>query len=249
MVDVTRTSTVEPATATDHQQRDHDRDEDSGKGGEEARPHWRTAHQILDVAQIMGIPAAELTPRVQEALGIVVSEFDRTRAELDRERERVAYYQDLADRDSILPVANRRALMRDLGRLINRAAHTRTVSSLAILSIRGLEQVRAVQGRTVVDGILGKVAEILSTGLRGSDALGYLGSGDFAVILTLTEGRQAEDKAQDLCLRMEAALKAGRAQGAWRVAWGIAPFEAGDAGDAVVEKADSDLRRREGAQP
>jgi diguanylate cyclase (GGDEF)-like protein len=194
----------------------------------------------------MGIPTAELTPRVQEALSIIVGEFDRTRADLDRERERVAYYQDLADRHSVLPVANRRTLMRDLGRLINRAAHTRTTSTFAILSIRGLERVRETHGRATVDGVLARVAEALSSGLRGSDVLGYLGNGDFAVVLTLTEGRQAEDKAQDLCMRMEAALNRGRAQGDWRVVWGTAPFEAGDDAEAVLDKADSDLRRRDG---
>ena len=246
MVEVTRTSSVEPATATDPQTRQHDPDDESGSGGEEeARPRWRSAHQIYDVAQIMGIPASELTPRVEEALTIIVGEFDRTRSELERERERVGYFQDLSDRDSVLPVANKRALMRDLGRLINRAAQTRTVSSLVVFTIRGLERVRTSKGLAETEAILAKVAATLSSGLRGSDSLAYMGGADFGVILTLSEGRQAEDKAEDLSTRIAGTLQVISGDGC-HVGWGIAPFQAGDDPDAVFERADADLRRRVG---
>ena len=244
MVEVTRTSSVEPATATDPQTRQHHPEDESGPGGEEeARRRWRSAHQIQDVAQIMGIPASELTPRVEEALSIIVGEFDHTRSELERERERVRYFQELSDRDSVLPVANKRALMRDLGRLINRATHTRTVSSLVVFTIQGLERVRASKGLAEAETILAKVSATLSSGLRGSDMLAYLGSADFGVILTLSAGRQAEDKVGDLSTRIAGTLQVISGDG-WRVGWGIAPFQAGDDPDAIFEKADADLRRR-----
>lgn len=248
MVEVTRTSSVEPATATDPQTRQHDHEEDTGQGGEEeARPQWRSVHQIHDVAQIMGIPTSELTPRVEEALTIIVGEFDRTRSDLERERERVGYFQELSDRDSVVPVSNKRALMRDLGRLINRAAHTRTVSSLVVFSIRGLERIRAAKGLAEAEAVLTKVAGTLSGGLRGSDVLAYLGGADFGVILTLSEGRQAEDKAADLATRIDGTLQVMSGNEA-RVGWGLTPFQAGDEPEAILVKADVDLRRRAGRQ-
>lgn len=248
MVEVTRTSSVEPATAADPQTRQHDHEDDAGQGGEEeGLPKWRSPHQIHDVAQIMGIPTSELTPRVEEALTIIVGEFDRTRSELERERERVGYFQELSDRDSVVPIVNKRALMRDLGRLINRAAHTRTVSSLVMFSIRGLEQLRAAKGLAEAETVLAKVAGTLLSGVRGSDVPAYLGGADFGVILTLSEGRQAEDKAEDLCTRIAGTLQLMSGDG-WSVGWGIAPFQAGDDPDAILAQADTDLRRRVGRQ-
>ena len=143
----------------------------------------------------------------------------------------------------MLPVANKRALMRDLGRLINRAAHTRTVSSLVVFTIQGPERrVRTSKGLAETEAILAKVAATLSSGLRGSDSSRLHGRRRFrGSILTLSEGRQAEDKAEDLSTRIAGTLQVISGDGC-HVGWGIAPFQAGDDPDAVFERADADLR-------
>ena len=56
MVDVGRSAAIDPATAADHQKRQQDRREDSGKESELLYGQ-RTPRQIRDVAQVMGIPA------------------------------------------------------------------------------------------------------------------------------------------------------------------------------------------------
>jgi len=246
MVDISRPSGVEPASGADRERRQDDRDEKGGRPRPQI-PSLHSARRIQDVTQIMGIPAGEVTPRVQEALTIIVGEFDRTRAELDRERERAGHFQELADRHPLFPVLNRPAFTRDLARLINRAAHTRTISSLAILHVHGLDEVRLRRGRAAVDGVLAKVAETLKAHVRASDIVGALDGGDFAVILTLSEGRDAEEKVNALCRGIAPHLTVrGDPQATLAVAWGVNSFSGDDDADQVVERADADLRRRWG---
>ncbi|MCG8508635.1 MAG: diguanylate cyclase [Rhodospirillales bacterium] len=244
MVDVGRSAAIDPATAADHQKRQQDRREDSGKESELLYGQ-RTPRQIRDVAQVMGIPAEELTERVREALSIIIGEFDSVRAALDRERERVNHFQELADRHSRLPVMNRRTLLREMSRLIIRAQQTLTTSSLAVISIGEVEAARIDLGRTVIDGIFKTAAETLAADVRASDIVGSLGGGDFAVILTLADIRAAEAKVQELTARLETALKPRRAEHPKvRIYWGLAAFGSQDEVDSILEAADRDLRER-----
>jgi len=249
MVDVTRASGVEPVIGTDGHKRRQDREEQAGPHPRETPPR-RSPRQIHDVAQVMGIPASELTPRVQEALDIIVSEYDQARSDLERERERIAFYQDLADRDPRLPVINQRTLIRELARLISRADQTRTVSTLAVLHIGNLDVTRLRHGRAVADGILLRVAEHLIVSLRASDIVAGLGGADFAVVLTLTDGVAAQDKVGAIATSLRADL-AGMVDGdlALDVVWGVAAFTAEDDAEQVLDAADSDLCRRASGVP
>lgn len=244
MVDVGRSSAIDPATAADHQKRQKDQQEESG-GEPEKQLGRRTPRQILDVAQIMGIPTEELTERVREAISIIVGEFDTTRAALDRERERVKHFQELADLHPRLPLMNRRTLLRELSRLIIRAQQTLTTSSLAIISLGGLEAIRIVQGRATVDAILSRAADVLAAEFRASDIVGSLGGGDFAVILTLADRAAAETKVLELTSKLTAELKAkGRDLSEEDIHWGLFSFGGEDEAETVIEAADADLRER-----
>ncbi len=244
MVDVTRSSSVESVIAADGHKRRQEHNEQAGSHPREA-PTRRSPRQIHDVAQVMGIPASEMTPRVQEALDIIVSEYDRARSDLERERERIAFYQDLADKDPHLPLVNQRTLMRELARLIARAAQTRTVSSLAILHIRNLEATRLRHGRAWADGILRQAAERLSATLRASDIVASLGGTEFAIVLTLTDGAAATEKVTSLAGVLGTALgERSDPDLPLEVVWGVTAFTAEDDAEKVMEAADGDLRRR-----
>lgn len=240
MVDFTGTSGVEPATGPGPDRRQPDHEQRDGRAPRE--PARRTPRDIQDVAQMMGIPAAELTPRVQEALDIIVNEYDRVRSELEREHERVARFQDLADHHPLLPTLNHHAFLRELGRLINRARQTETVSTVALFHIRGLDAVRLERGREAAEGIRERISRQLADNLRASDLLAALGEGDFAVILTLTESTEATDKGQALAEGIRSLLE--EIGGRLSVFWGIRTFAADDDARQVLKAADADLRRR-----
>jgi diguanylate cyclase (GGDEF)-like protein len=245
MVDVTRSSGVDPVTGADRHKRRQEREEQGAPHPHENRTR-RSPRQIHDVANVMGIPPSELTPRVQEALDIIVGEYDRTRSDLERERERIAYYQDLADKDPHVGLINQRTLMRELARLITRATQTRTVSSLAVLHIRNLEGTRLRHGRAAAEGILREIAERLIAELRASDIVASLGGTDFAVVLTLTDGIAATAKMQSVADSLRVALRDRTDPDLpLEVGWGVTAFTAEDDAEQIVEAADVDFRHRQ----
>ena len=64
----------------------------------------------VDVATIMGVPEAELSPRVRAALDKLLAEVHSLREDLERARRRIGYLEELADRDPSDPL--RRAAYR-----------------------------------------------------------------------------------------------------------------------------------------
>ncbi|MSO81516.1 MAG: hypothetical protein EXQ97_07925 [Alphaproteobacteria bacterium] len=71
-----------------------------------------TAAPLADAASIAGIPESEITPKVRQALDMLMAEVKRMREELHRSQQRVAYLEKLADEDTLVPVPNRRAFVR-----------------------------------------------------------------------------------------------------------------------------------------
>ena len=70
------------------------------------------ARRIDDVSSIMDIPEAELTPKVRAAIMSLMEEVERLREELKRNHSRVERLEQLADQDTLAPIANRRAFVK-----------------------------------------------------------------------------------------------------------------------------------------
>ena len=231
----------DPRQKEDRQDRQRGAEED--EAAEDAPPLPR---EISDVAFIMGIPAAELTAKVQEALSIIMAEFDRVRGELDHTKKHAHYLGELADRQPFLPVMSRRALLRELSRVLTHAERTETNNSFLYLDITNFEDIKRTLGRAAAEAALVHAARVLGEALRGSDFLGGLEGNDLGVILTVTEGAAAVEKTEELV----AAL--ARQPFEWQartihlaVAWGLHPFAEGESVDDVLEAADRDRRTRD----
>ena len=69
--------------------------------------------RAADGASVLGIPQGELTPKVQEAITQLMAEVDSLRQELEQSMSRIEYLEELADQDTLAPVANRRAFVRE----------------------------------------------------------------------------------------------------------------------------------------
>ena len=54
-------------------------------------------------ATIMGIPAEELTPRVQQAVMTLMGEVDRLKRDLEQSRKRLSDAENMADQDPLVP--------------------------------------------------------------------------------------------------------------------------------------------------
>ena len=72
-----------------------------------------------DVSSVLGIPEAEFTPRVRDAVMKLMAEVDRLRQELEAMKRRLDKAEEEADQDGLLPVLNRRAFVREMTRIMS----------------------------------------------------------------------------------------------------------------------------------
>lgn len=184
---------------------------------------------IDDVVFIMGIPQADVTPAVHAALTHIMAEFDRIRSERDRLREQVSYLTEVADGHAFLPVLNRRALQRELARVLSRLEQAGTEATFLYLRFVNLGDVLARNGRTVADAVLIKAAHVVRQHTRSSDVLGEMGTGDLGLILSPIDPETAVAKAGEIAEAVErrTAEKEGGVYGL-RVVWGLRRLAPGD---------------------
>ena len=78
-----------------------------------------TSAAPVDQATFLGLTETELSPNVRAALTALLDEVRSLRDELDRTRKRISHLERVADEDAMLPIANRRAFVRELTRLIS----------------------------------------------------------------------------------------------------------------------------------
>ena len=152
----------------------------------------------LDVATIQGIPQAELTPRVRAALEALMAEVHDLRSALSNAEKRIAFLEDLADRDSLAPVLNRRAFVRELARMISFAERYGAPGSVLYFDVDGMKAINDRHGHGAGDLVVKHAAETLLARLRGSDLVGRLGGDEFGVILTQAGNEAAQAKARSL---------------------------------------------------
>lgn len=153
-----------------------------------------------DTATVAGIPEAELTPKVRAALEQLMSEVHRLREELELAKRRIQHLEDLADLDALVPVANRRAFVRELSRLMAFAERYGAPGSVIYFDINGMKEINDTFGHNAGDAAIRHVSEILVRNVRGSDVVGRLGGDEFGVILTQSDQSTAAAKANALAI-------------------------------------------------
>lgn len=157
-----------------------------------------TAVRKADNVSFLGIPENELTPKVQEAMSMLLAEVDSMRNEIDEQRQRISQLEELADQDTLTPVINRRAFVRELSRVVSYGERYGTPSSLLYIDLNGLKQINDTYGHPAGDAALMKLATILTEQVRGSDVVGRLGGDEFGVLLVHAEEAVAMEKALQL---------------------------------------------------
>ena len=151
-----------------------------------------------DIAAIAGVPDAELTPRVREALSALMKEVAELRAQLAASRTRINELETLADTDPLLGILNRRAFVRELDRAIAITDRYGHPSSLLFIDLDGLKKINDAKGHSAGDAVLAAIAKTLSENIRQTDSLGRLGGDEFSIILSHTNLSDAEKKASIL---------------------------------------------------
>jgi len=232
-------------------------DVDPHRGGEAGRRNERrgrgapssSAMPRLDTAAdftcMFGIPDDELTPRVRRALASLLTRFDEVRKRADVGREREAYLQGLADGDAVLPVGNRRYLVRELSRIIDRGRMAETTNTFVLVSIANGGRIRVKHGEAAIHATMCTAAGVLISAVRASDVVASLGGYDFGMVLTLAASDAAAVKIHSLATTLAAwpyEHEGGRLR--LDVDWGLHEIGRDDSPDAVIAAADRDLVAR-----
>jgi diguanylate cyclase (GGDEF)-like protein/PAS domain S-box-containing protein len=126
----------------------------------------------------------------QMLIAICRSISERKRAE--------AQLQYLADHDPLTDLPNRRSFEQELARGMSYAARYGTGGAVLVLDIDNFKYVNDSLGHKAGDELIRRVAELIRSRLRDSDALARLGGDEFAVLLHASEPQAAHDLAEDL---------------------------------------------------
>jgi len=198
-----------------------------------------TAPQSQDVATVMGIPESELTPKVRQALQQLMAEVYSLRQELEEARQRVGYLEQLADQDSLAPVLNRRAFIRELSRMAAFEERYGAAGSVLYFDVNGMKEINDLHGHAAGDAVLKAVSEVLLRETRASDTVGRLGGDEFGVILAQTGLDKASEKASSLAASVaaEEVLWNGRRL-LFTVAYGAHTLGSGQQADDALQAAD-----------
>jgi diguanylate cyclase (GGDEF)-like protein len=190
-------------------------------------------------ASVLGIPEAEFTPKVRDAIMGLMQEVDDLRRELAHTRARLDEAEKAADQDHMLPLLNRRAFVRELTRYIAFTGRYNTPSSLIYFDLNKLKATNDTLGHAAGDAVLTRFSGVLLTHVRESDCVGRLGGDEFGILLSHATQDQATKKADALA----DAVKASPAQ--WNghtipvsFAYGAFELNPGDNADTALARAD-----------
>jgi len=205
----------------------------------QAGAQLRSAEPV-DSAEFLGISETEMTPAVKAAIQALMTEIDDLRGEVGRLKGRLAETEELADRDALTPLLNRRAFVRELGRIRTFAQRYGSPASLVYIDLDDLKGVNDRLGHAAGDAALKAVAERLVSQLRESDIVGRMGGDEFAVILAQADQATAEAKAASLARAIETEpLQFGEWSAPLHISWGVREITQDAEPEALVADADA----------
>lgn len=208
----------------------------------------RGSAEPVDSSAFLGLGETDLTPAVRAALQTLLTEIDDLRGEVGRLKSRLTEAESLADRDALTPLLNRRALLRELGRIRTFAQRYGSPASLVYFDLDDLKSVNDRFGHAAGDAALTAVADRLVANVRESDIVGRMGGDEFAVILVQADYATAEAKAGSLCRAIEAEpLRFGDWSAPLRISWGVREITPDADPEAIIAEADAAMysRKRE----
>lgn len=162
------------------------------------------AASAVPTTSLMGIPAEEMTAKVRVAIETLMKEVERLRKEVDDAKRRNGDLERLADEDALLPVANRRAFVRELSRAMSFAQRYDQPSSLGFFDVNNMKAINDELGHAAGDAALLHVAQTLLENVRHSDVVGRLGGDEFGVVFNQLDEDIAVEKIARLAQQISA---------------------------------------------
>jgi diguanylate cyclase (GGDEF)-like protein len=207
-------------------------------------PRGTRQRRESDGTSFLGVSEDELTPNVRIALAALLEEVDHLKDDLAATRAVMQRLGRLADEDSLLPMANRRAFLRELSRVIAFARRYGWSLCLLFFDVDGLKQINDGHGHAAGDACLRHIGDLLIANTRGSDLVGRLGGDEFGIIMNRCDLATAADKAESLRALVKAAPLAWQGQPiALSLSVGVCPFTGTEQAADMLAEADGAMYR------
>ena len=194
---------------------------------------------LSDSVEILGIPEAELTRKVRDALMSLMADVAELRREVAEAREHMADLERMADQDALVPTANRRAFVRELSRAIAATDRYGAKAAVVYFDINGFKKINDTLGHAAGDAALQHIAGILLASVRETDTVGRLGGDEFGVILSHSDEDETREKAEALVRAIRSSPFEWEGQTiAIEIAFGAYTFRPGENADHALAAAD-----------
>ncbi len=193
-----------------------------------------------DTSAFLGLEPADMTPAVRAALQTLITELDDLKLEVSRLKAQLVEAEEMADRDPLTPVKNRRAFAREVQRAANFLRRYGGAASVVYFDLDGFKSVNDRFGHAAGDAALRAVAERLAGNVRESDVVGRMGGDEFAVVLTQADHSTAEAKAQALAALVEQApVQCGDWSVPLHISYGVREITPEADAETVIAQADA----------
>jgi len=162
-----------------------------------------------------------------------------------------AHLTDLADRDPLTGLWNRRRFEQDVAQQLARCERYDERAAVLLLDVDGFKQINDRLGHLTGDDVLRSIGEILGTRLRTSDCAARFGGDEFAVLLLDVTRDDAEQVASELTSKLVDAARQLTERVPVSISAGIATIDrrTGSVGEALgaADRAMYDIK--EGRSP
>ncbi len=205
----------------------------------DAAPVERPVDLARRVADIFGVPEHQLTPQVRTAFTVLISEVDNLRLDVEQLRFSLAEAEASADHDTLAPIYNRRAFVRETQRILAMVKRHEIEASLIYFDLNNFKAINDAHGHPAGDAVIRGIAELLIRQTRETDIVGRIGGDEFAVVLTHLGPEAAVQKAEALAAALctEKVLHEGTPHYV-SAAFGVTHMSATDTAEKALARAD-----------
>ncbi|MDA0652275.1 MAG: GGDEF domain-containing protein [Proteobacteria bacterium] len=188
---------------------------------------------------------AAIPAEAREQIIQLLKEIASLRAEIEANNARIAELEDLADRDPLTPVVNRRAFVRELDRAKAYGDRYGGGASLIYLDLDDMKAINDRHGHGTGDKALVAVAEALVANVRSSDLVGRLGGDEFGIILARADQTAAQEKVRRLMdIIDDIEIKSGNEIIPLSVSYGVIELRSQPTAEAALAAADRAMYAR-----
>jgi diguanylate cyclase (GGDEF)-like protein len=174
----------------------------------------------------------------------LLEEIARLRAEISRLESRVEELDHLAHLDPLVPLFNRRGMLRELETMIARHDRHDAPGAVLFVDLNDLKLLNDQFGHMGGDAALVRVAEKLIEGTRTNDCVARLGGDEFCVLLDHADQKSALETAERLVeLIADGGCHFEGLAMPLSVAIGVTLIEQGDTPASVLARADKAMYR------